>query len=365
MVPVERFSKRTVPKFSRPQEVACFSYDEKRRLFLDARGLKYYVPPNQAIPLSHGFESYVTRDLAKPEHLDALLASLHAEGLASREAPTPATRRTTASFVTWRGILTKLFSACFDRREQLVLRAVLFNGTIYLVEHELEARQERERNLAGKEAIWAYGGYKFEALSTVAVPPDQATPEMLAERETAIVNNNEQFCSVLKTRFGDHLIYIGAEVDCALDPPAEPGSTDTYVELKTNRVIGNERQHRAFGSKLMKIYLQSFLAGIPRVFVGFRDDDNIVREIREFDTMEIPEMTHGTVDWDANVCMAFGAAVLEFLKRTIKIDDPYVVHTVRLEADGARMTVVKEEPGPNAQTFLPEWFINAANPANV
>jgi len=41
--------------------------------------------------------------------------------------------------------------------------------------------------------------------------------------------------------------------------------------------------------KLLKWWAQSFLIGISKIVCGFRDDDGIVREIREFQTSEIPK----------------------------------------------------------------------------
>lgn len=358
--PPDRFANKPAPPYQQPTEVSCFSFDGFRNLFLDDRTLRFFAMPNQSVPLSRGFESYITRDLAAPEHLDSLLLALHTEKLLSRAAPTPANRRRMPNFVTWRGVLTKLFSVVYDRREPFELWATLFNGTIYLVENELESKRERERNMSGQDALWAYGGYKFEALCNLPVPEAQATGEMLDEREKAVVNNNEQYCAVLKTRFGEDLIYMGAEVDCATTIP-KAGSTDAYLELKTNRIISNERQQKAFGTKLMKIYLQSFLAGIPKVIVGFRDDDHLVQEIREFETLDIPVMTRGQVEWDPNVIMSFGAAVLEFLKRNIRQDHPSVVYSVKADRDGKKL-VINELPENMAKPFLPEWLRKGEDP---
>ena len=41
--------------------------------------------------------------------------------------------------------------------------------------------------------------------------------------------------------------------------------------------------------KLLKWWAQSFLIGISKIVCGFRDDDGIVRQIREFHTSELPK----------------------------------------------------------------------------
>ena len=105
-------------------------------------------------------------------------------------------------------------------------------------------------------------------------------------------------------------------------------------------------------------WLQSFLAGVPRIIVGFRDDAGVVKELRPLETMKIPRMvraippyraasspryraacytplqcyvlhplipcTHphqvrGKQDmWDPAACLNFGKAVLEWLQHHVR-----------------------------------------------
>jgi RAT1-interacting protein len=45
------------------------------------------------------------------------------------------------------------------------------------------------------------------------------------------------------------------------------------VELKTNRLTEHPRQQANFERhKLLKFWIQSFLAGVPHICCGFRDD---------------------------------------------------------------------------------------------
>jgi hypothetical protein len=131
-------------------------------------------------------------------------------------------------------------------------------------------------------------------------------------------------------------LLMSAEIDCADERGA-------YIELKTSRQMDNERQHANFEKhKLLKFWLQvpppyhrplttapllpppyyrplttalfyrpslspcltapttaplfwlqSFLAGVPRIIVGFRDDAGVVKELRPLETMKIPRMVRG------------------------------------------------------------------------
>ncbi len=67
-----------------------------------------------------------------------------------------------------------------------------------------------------------------------------------------------------------------------------------------------------FERKLMKFWIQSFLLGVPKIIVGFRTPDGILKRIEEIETTSIP----GTVKkrggtWDGNMCINFASALLD------------------------------------------------------
>ena len=72
-----------------------------------------------------------------------------------------------------------------------------------------------------------YYGYKFEALCT---------------SKSEIVDTNTEFCSVFTSKFGNITCLLGGEVDCFI------GDSREYIELKTNRLICNQRQKKNFES---------------------------------------------------------------------------------------------------------------------
>lgn len=67
-----------------------------------------------------------------------------------------------------------------------------------------------------------------------------------------------------------------------------------------------------FERKLLKFWAQSFLLGVPKIVVGFRDQHGILRRIEELETAAIPGQVkkHGKGVWDGNVCINFAAAFL-------------------------------------------------------
>ena len=68
-----------------------------------------------------------------------------------------------------------------------------------------------------------FAGYKFEALSTLDRQWDDSTRKEIEGRNLKVVDNIEQYCSVVKTQLGSSTIIMGGEVDCVWGiPPVSP-----------------------------------------------------------------------------------------------------------------------------------------------
>lgn len=63
----------------------------------------------------------------------------------------------------------------------------------------------------------------------------------------------------------------------------------------------------------MKYWIQSFLLGVPKIIVGFRDRQGILRSVQEFSTISIPYdvQRRGMAKWDGNVCIRFTSLFLD------------------------------------------------------
>jgi RAT1-interacting protein len=59
-------------------------------------------------------------------------------------------------------------------------------------------------------------GYKFETLSTLPRPWGETSREYIENRAKEIVNNKEQYCSVVRTGFGKTVVCLGGEVDASM-----------------------------------------------------------------------------------------------------------------------------------------------------
>jgi len=97
------------------------------------------------------------------------------------------------------------------------------------------------------------------------------------------------------------------------DSKPTDGSPTTWVELKTSADIRNDRDMVTFERKLMKFWIQSFLLGVPKIIVGFRTPDGILKRVEEMDTASIPGTVkrRGKGTWDGNMCINFASALLD------------------------------------------------------
>ncbi|KAM6182387.1 decapping and exoribonuclease protein isoform 2-T2 [Erethizon dorsatum] len=344
------------PFYRRPSELGCFSLDAQRQYHGDARALRYYSPPPTNGPgpnfdLRDGYpDRYHPRDEEVREGLDHLLRWL----LEHRGQLEGGPSWLAGAIVTWRGHLTKLLTTPYERQEGWQLAASRFQGTLYL--SEVETPAARAQRLARPPLLreLMYMGYKFEQYMCADKPGSSPDP-------SGEVNTNVAFCSVLRSRLGNHPLLFSGEVDCT-DPHAPSTQPPTcYVELKTSKEMHSPGQWRGFYRyKLLKWWAQSFLPGVPNVVAGFRNPEGFVCSLKTFPTMEMFEHVRNDHDgWNPSVCMNFCAAFLSFAQSTVVQDDPRLVHLFSWEPGGP-VTVSVHRDAPYA--FLPTWYVEAMTP---
>ena len=95
--------------------------------------------------------------------------------------------------------------------------------------------------------------------------------------------------------------------------PPPPFTRINWVELKTSVNPQSDRDLLAFERKLMKFWIQSFLLGVPKIIVGFRDQNGILVRTEEMETEKIPGTVkrRGKATWDGNMCINFAAGFLD------------------------------------------------------
>lgn len=156
-----------------------------------------------------------------------------------------------------------------------------------------------------------YGGFKFESLCMVDTSSGTVP---MKERQEQIVNNWSEFGTVFQSALGKHRVFLGAEVD-GLD---EDGKS--YIELKTTGYPNNPHTERTFlETKMMKWWVQSFLAGVPTILVGYRNQRGWVDKLERIPVESIPRRVRGRVKWDPQAILAFGDMFFTWIRQMIEI----------------------------------------------
>lgn len=154
--------------------------------------------------------------------------------------------------------MTKFLCTPYATKDSYDLLITKTNGTIYIQEDEVKKQlSSSSYGNTERDQLMTYWGYKFESLSCIPVSPAVVTKAQLEDREHGHVNTKVQYCSVFKSKIGNHTLVCGGEVDC-IDTGRSKDDPSTnipryYTELKTSRVITTQRQEDSFQKfKLMK-----------------------------------------------------------------------------------------------------------------
>ncbi|KAK7207791.1 putative Dhp1-interacting protein Din1 [Myxozyma melibiosi] len=360
-----------------PREFTCFSYDEQRALRHDDSSLGYLyllkedLATQNGYNLSEGYDRFIQRDAGVDEHLDGLLVAL------TKYEKEHGGRKTAGDIVTWRGMLTKLMCLPFEKDgdSTFEMNITYFDVSCKcgVVLKSKEYKSSHDEPEDDRRQLMSYWGYKFEQIATIPKPWGECTRDEIEKRTHKPVNNNVQYCSIIKSGLGSVRMIVGGEVDCAKDykPDEQRDNPDNdaelfdnpldhYVELKTNQVINHDTGARNFEKKLLRVWAQSFLLGVPKAIVGFRTREGYLQTFEEFEVQKIPAMIkkskfyHPRNSWDGNEAIAFLAACLQWIKTSIPAEENGEVWKLRYIARSDYLLLMK---APGQASFLHPDFV--------
>ncbi|CAD6184380.1 unnamed protein product [Caenorhabditis auriculariae] len=227
-----------------------------------------------------------------------------------------------AEFVSWRGLLTRIAVTPYDQRDSWRFRAARRLGVVFLNEEETEEKKKKKENISVREKHMCFWGFKFEQYMTVSDKeemPDTKQP----------VSNREEFANVIRSNLraddgGNLKMLYSAEIDC-LDDQGLP------VELKTHK---GALEGWFWETKSLKWWMQSFLVAVPRIVVGHRNDQGIVRTVDSIATEALVKRGK----WSGSVCMRFLSRILSEV-RNLLVEEGSAC-TVEFKSDGQVAVVV-------------------------
>ena len=312
------------PRVTQPKEVAHFSRDTARSTHFDRRSLRRYRQPRLPVALDDGFMSYVPRAPGAPLS-DVLEALAHQSISAS-----------THNVVTYRNNLNKLFLTPLNPNDDWEIGVTRHaEDTILLEVRETARKTAEEAARTERERRMCYWGYKFEQLCTLEPSADENDGGAAGSASAEAVDANEEFCSIVSLGLDRLKLIVCAEIDAVdeIGAKGEGGAKESYVEFKTTKLIRTPRDRTSFERyKLLKFWLQSYLAGVPRILCGFRDDAGSVTVIEAFETLSLHRLVRGKPHaWDPSVCLNFGAQALSWLLREMRHVDVGGTRLLRYE----------------------------------
>lgn len=156
------------------------------------------------------------------------------------------------------------------------------------------------------------------------------------------VNANAKYVVVMKRQLGDHSLILSTDVQAErIDSNQTPPGN--YVCIRSRRAHLDGKPFTNFiRYKTLEWWSQAYIAGIPEVLCGMRDDRrHEITSVKTFEVKQLPEMSDGF--WKPRICRKKFKAYLSAIKTLIQDDNPRVVY--RLELPELR-------PGPGIKDRL-------------
>ncbi|XP_027360248.1 decapping nuclease DXO homolog, chloroplastic isoform X1 [Abrus precatorius] len=298
----ETLSRKCIA-FQEPCEVGCYSRVESGEVYFDDRSLrlfKRHITEDIGANLNEGYDTFTPKKDLGSEGFGDLLACIRDKNIPLQNI----------HFVTFRNNLNKILATAYIRHEPWEMGVHKRNGVVYLDVHKLPERPQSDLDRRR-----CYVGYCFESLATE--DPRRADGEGIHN-----VDANVEFCSMIKTKLGAHRILMGAEMDCC---DSTNDGKRFYVELKTSYELNYHTEEKFEREKLLKFWIQSFLAGVPYIVIGFRDDAGRLVRTERLRTKDITQRIKMKNYWQGGVCLAFADEVLCWLYGTVKENEDYIL----------------------------------------
>jgi len=336
--------------------ITTFSYDKDglihtgNQQFLSLRPL-VSRPDIIGFDLAHQIDQAVFRDESVDQALDGLLISLvdFLDNADPKERIDHCRGVLSAGLITWRGTLAKLFSSMYDNRRggegAYTKEVMMVDGTVYMADGPYEKKP-------GPSLEQRYYGYSYENL--VTSPAGRVPP----------VNTNAQWVAVVKAKLNRTRIILGGEVDCIESDAfnnlhqrsdhvqknnSAPLQPHQFIEIKTSILPSSEHEYcNLYRYKLLNLWIQSYLLGVPRIHVGMRDREGIIRAVQEYKTNTIPALVRQSQRdprgrWSADACLEAGAEIVEFVLRRLRVDRARSAGTRLAKFEARLQEIIGEE----------------------
>ncbi|XP_018303717.1 decapping and exoribonuclease protein-like [Mycetomoellerius zeteki] len=353
------FSEKIIPTLT-AELIGYFSIDGDMQYHADLSQLKYYIPPSDPNNVNFDLNKNFMFTRHRPTSylkLDKVLRWL-SNNFHRLEKPVlvQEERWLDIDFIASRGTIKTILCSPYKMRDEWIICASKYRGTIYLCEFYSDEREHHYANASMSERQIHSWGYKFEQYMVADHPSH--TPDLKQP-----LNECEQFYCMFKANFDNHSLLYGAEIDgiSSQQPITDTleGKTLELIELKTFPLLLNEDGNIKISSlRVMEWWSQSYLVHINKIICGLKEK-NIVRMIKEYSMCDLPKLSEPSCD--INRSKIFCKIFLDNVKRIVIKDYDecmYKFHWTPFNKDVVNYT---EEASDNKKYFfLQSWFVDKA-----
>lgn len=312
-----------------------FGHDRSMLHFLDTQYISEKGRRKVSLDLNKGWDKFNRYTGNQEESFQNFLKWI----INNQECVSESSDRLTADFISARGNFTKMMRTPYNFVSPWTMYATEFRGSVYIINWPTEEdASARENPVMDDVTKW---GHVFEHYMRGGDPEKG-------------VDANEEYRVVLKNQIGKISLLYAPEVDCVNPELFEEDfkDMDAFVLVKCCRELTEskrEKNHKRF--KLNQLWVENRLAGIPRVIVGYRNDDGIVHTLEHLETEDLPEICAG--EWDPNVCFNFLVKFLNFVKGRVHREPGT---TFKFDREARGHIYCTKLSGQDHINLLPSWY---------
>lgn len=169
-------------------------------------------------------------------------------------------------------------------KESWAIYAGKYRGTIYLRTVDADRTMELKNMNETQKNMMAWG-LKFPSFLLTDDPSDAPDP-------SKPVDENETFSCIFESELNDKKLLYEAIMDGAYSKKkfTEPLPLEEleFVEVKTSKIITADNQRKTMEKfKFFNWFCSNYVVGIENVICGFRNEDGIVEQIKEYKVSDL------------------------------------------------------------------------------
>lgn len=289
--------------------VGAYSIDQNREFHNNMSALKYFKKQYEKTPQDVNIN---LKELCKNMEMIERRAHNYLERLTNltrfiQENPKKfiKNKKVDADFVCFRGVLMWILRSYYDF-QGFILEAVKIKGTIYLALKTVKQQPPPHLTI-------------FESCLLCSDPKDQSSEI-----------RKDEFNLVLSRNVNELKVLFAAECDGLISEDNVDSLDDLnlsrFVEIKCrfDKALHNNKNFKDLTK--LNYWCQSFIASINTIYIGKRDDQDIVKRIEKIDVKSLEEPEHSAKFWDKKVCLQRLREFLRHIKADMQdVDDPNTV----------------------------------------